>query len=128
MTKRLTHFVSLLSQCKKLSVVIGLTIVLLLSGSVQLFAASSAVQQKVVKGRITADTGAALAGVNILEKHTTNGVIADMDGKYSISVASANSVLVFSFIGYESQEAAVGALSTLDITLKQSLNTLDEIV
>ena len=128
MTKRLTHFVSLLLQFKRLSVVIGLTIVLLLSGSVQIFAASSAVQQKVVKGRITDETGAALAGVNILEKNTTNGVIADIDGKYSISVASANAVLVFSFIGYDSQEAAVGTLSTLDITLKQSLNTLDEII
>ena len=60
MTKRHTHFVSLLSQCKKLSIVIGLTIVLLLSGSVQIFAAS-AVQQKVVKGRITDETGACLS-------------------------------------------------------------------
>jgi TonB-dependent starch-binding outer membrane protein SusC len=127
MTKRLKHFVSLLLQFKKLSTVIGLTIVLLLSGSVQTFAASE-VQQKVVKGRITDETGTALAGVNVLEKSTTNGVIADMDGKYSISVASSSSVLVFSFIGYDSQEAVVGSLSALDITLKQSLNTLDEII
>ena len=79
--------------------------------------------KKLVKGRITDETGAALAGVNVLEKSTTNGVIADMDGKYSISVASSSSVLVFSFIGYDSQEAVVGSLSALDITLKQSLNT-----
>ena len=128
MTKRPTHFVSLLFQFKKLTIVIGLTIVLLLSGSVQIFAAATEVQQKVVKGRITDETGATLAGVNVLEKNTTNGVIADIDGNYSISVSSSTAVLAFSFIGYESQEAVIGSLSSLDITLKQSLNTIDEVV
>lgn len=128
MTKRPTHFVSLLFQFKKLNIVIGLTIVLLLSGSVQIFAAATEVQQKVVKGRITDETGAALAGVNVLEKNTTNGVIADIDGNYSISVSSSTAVLVFSFIGYESLEAVIGSLSSLDITLKQRLNTIDEVV
>lgn len=128
MTKRPTHFVSLLFQFKKLTIVIGLTIVLLLSGSVQIFAAATEVQQKVVKGRITDETGAALAGVNVLEKNTTNGVIADIDGNYSISVSSSTAVLVFSFIGYESLEAVIGSLSSLDITLKQRLNTIDEVV
>ena len=106
----------------------GLTTVLLLSGSVQIFAVATEVQQKVVKGRITDETGAALAGVNVLEKNTVNGVIADIDGNYSISVSSSTAVLVFSFIGYESQEAVVGSLSSLAITLKQSLNIIDEIV
>ena len=128
MTKRPIHFVSLLFQFKKLNIVIGLTIVLLLSGSVQIFAAATEVQQKVVKGRITDETGAALAGVNVLEKNTTNGVIADIDGNYSISVSSSTAVLVFSFIGYESLEAVIGSLSSLDITLKQRLNTIDEVV
>jgi TonB-dependent starch-binding outer membrane protein SusC len=128
MTKRLTDFVSLLLQFKRLSIVIGLAIVLLLSVPVRLQAASTEVQQRVVKGRITDETGAALAGVNVLEKNTLNGAIADVDGKYSITVTSSTAVLVFSFIGYESQEAVVGSLSTIDISLKQSLNTLDEIV
>jgi TonB-dependent starch-binding outer membrane protein SusC len=129
MTKRLIHFVSLLFYFKRISLVMSLTAVLLLSGSVQLFAGSlTDDQQKVVKGRITDETGAALPGVNVLEKNTSNGVIADADGKYSISVASSSSVLVFSFIGYNSKEEAVGSLSTLDITLAQSLTGLDEIV
>lgn len=136
MTKRLAHFVLLL-QFKRLSIVIGLTIVLLLSGSVQIITASGSnnlitpstdLQQKVVKGRITDETGAPLAGVNVLEKNTMNGVIADGDGKYTITVSSSSPVLVFSFIGYETQEAVIGSLTTLDISLKQSMNTLDEIV
>jgi hypothetical protein len=99
MTKRLAHFVSLLMHIKRISIVMGLTTVLLLSGSVQILAASDYDQQKTVTGRITDNSGVALAGVNVLEKNTTNGVTADADGKYTISVASPNSVLVFSFIG-----------------------------
>ncbi len=129
MTKRLTNFVSLLLYFKKFSIVMGLTTVLLLSGSVQIFAASfTDDQQKTVTGRITDNTGAPLAGVNVLEKNTTNGVIADADGKYTISVASSSSVLVFSFIGYTSREETVGSLSTIDVSLAQSLVGLDEIV
>ena len=128
MTKRLIHFVSLLFQFKKLYIVIGLTIVLFLSGSVQIFAANMLDQQKVVKGHITDESGAALAGVNVLEKNTVNGVMADMDGNYTITVTSSNPVLVFSFIGYEPQEVEVGSQSTLDITLKQRLNSIDEVV
>lgn len=128
MTKRLSKFISLLLHFKRICIVMGLTTVLLLSGSVQIFAVATEVQQKVVKGRITDETGAALAGVNVLEKNTVNGVIADIDGNYSISVSSSTAVLVFSFIGYESQEAVVGSLSSLAITLKQSLNIIDEIV
>jgi hypothetical protein len=128
MTKKLTNFVSLLFSFKRISIVMSLATVLLLSGSVQIFASSTDDQQKVVKGRVTDESGAALPGVNVLEKNTTNGVTADVDGKYTISVASSNSVLVFSFIGYTSREAAVGALSTVDISLTQSLTGLDEII
>ena len=51
-----------------------------------------------------------------------------LTGNILFQLLHPSSVLVFSFIGYESQEAVVGSLSTLDITLKQSLNTLDEII
>ncbi len=81
MTKRLTHFVSLLSHLKRMCIVLGLLTGLLLSGSVQIQAASF--QQKIVTGRITDESGAPFAGVNVLEKNTTNGVITGADGKYS---------------------------------------------
>ncbi len=123
------HFVSLLFCLKRICLVMSLTTVLLLSGSVQIFAGSlTNDQQKIVKGRITDESGAALPGVNVLEKNTTNGVIADTDGKYSITVSSPSSVLVFSFIGYISKEEATGTLSTIDVSLAQSLTGLDEIV
>lgn len=128
MTKRLSNFISLLLIFKRICIVMGLTTVLLLSGSVQILAVSTDDQQKTVTGRITDNDGQPLAGVNVLEKNTTNGVIADADGKYSISVASTNSILVFSFIGYETQEATVGSKSVVDVSLKLVLTGLDEIV
>ena len=68
----------------------------------------------VVSGRVTSqDSGEPLPGVNILVKGTTTGTVTDIDGKYSIGVGS-DAVLVFSFIGYESQEIPVGGRSTID--------------
>ncbi|NSW94422.1 MAG: carboxypeptidase-like regulatory domain-containing protein, partial [Bacteroidales bacterium] len=116
MAKQFPNFISLLSYFKKIRIVLGLTVIfLLLSGSLQTFAVSSRPdekaglkenndQQKIISGRVTDDKGQALPGVNIVEKGTTNGAISDADGRYTISVASANSVLVFSFVGYTSLE------------------------
>lgn len=128
MTKRLSNFVSLLLHFKRICIVMGVTTVLLLSGPVQILASSTDDQQKTITGRITDNDGLPLAGVNVLEKNTTNGVIADADGKYSISVASTNSILVFSFIGYETQEATVGSRSAVDVKLTLALTGLDEII
>jgi iron complex outermembrane receptor protein len=65
-------------------------------------------QSKAVTGTVTsADDGTPVPGVNILEKGTSNGTVSDADGKYSINV-SDNSTLVFSFVGYSSQEIPVG--------------------
>ena len=126
MTKRLTNFISLLSHLKRICIVMGVATVLLLSGPVQIYAASF--QQKTVTGRITDENGAAFAGVNVLEKNTTNGVISGADGRYTITVASSGTTLVFSFIGYNSQEVAVGSQTSIDISLAQSVTGLDEIV
>ncbi len=129
MTNKLANFVSLLTDLRKIGIVMGLT-VLLLSGSVQIFAANTATedQQKAVTGRITDSNNQALAGVNILEKGTINGVISDVDGKFSLNVASANSILVFSFIGYSAQEVIVGSQTAINVTLAESAVGLDEIV
>lgn len=86
-------------------------------------------QQKIeVRGTITDDTGQGLPGVNILEKGTTNGTMADFDGNYAISVSDENAVLVFSYIGFATQEKAVGSNSTINVTLQSDLTDLDEVV
>lgn len=83
--------------------------------------------QTVVSGRVTEDTGMGIPGVNILVKGTTQGTSTDADGKYSLNVP-ANSTLVFSFIGYVTQEVPVGTQSVVDVTLMSDVTTLTELV
>ena len=85
-------------------------------------------QQVVVTGNITDSEGNPLPGVNVIEKGTTNGVITDLDGNYSISVASSASVLVFSYIGYNTEEMEVGNQSKIDLIMIESLEELGEVV
>lgn len=84
------------------------------------------VAQQTVSGTITGDDGETLIGVNILEKGTSNGVLSDLDGNYSIKVADG-ATLVFSYTGFETQEVEVGNQTAIDITLSAGVN-LDEVV
>ena len=81
-----------------------------------------------VSGKVTEEDGSPLPGVNIIEKGTTNGTTSDAQGAYSLNVINENSVLVFSFIGYVSQEITVSSQTTLNITLVSDIETLSEIV
>jgi TonB-dependent starch-binding outer membrane protein SusC len=129
MTKKIMRIVSFLTRSK---LVVKLFTMLLLLGSIQTYALSMPgegdLQQKRVTGRVIDATGSALPGVNILEKGTINGAITDADGKYAITVASSNSVLNFSFIGYVTKEVTVGAQITIDVTMAEAVSALDEIV
>lgn len=68
-----------------------------------------------------------LIGVSIIVKGTTDGTVTDMDGNYKISVPS-NGTLLFSYIGYESQEVAVRGRTTINISMEESAETLSEVV
>jgi TonB-linked SusC/RagA family outer membrane protein len=83
------------------------------------------VAQQTVTGTVTSD-GEALIGVNIIEKGTSNGVLTDLDGNYSIKVGE-DATLVFSYTGYETQEVAVGSQTKIDLELSAGVN-LDEVV
>ncbi|MWW23699.1 TonB-dependent receptor [Algibacter lectus] len=82
--------------------------------------------QQVVKGNISDASGMPIAGVNVVEKGTTNGAISDFDGNFSIS-ANGNSILVFSYVGYDSKEIAVNNRSTFNVTLDDGVS-LDEVM
>ncbi|MBN1952892.1 MAG: TonB-dependent receptor [Bacteroidales bacterium] len=88
----------------------------------------ASLQQKAVTGKITDSDGEPLPGVNIVEKGTTNGVITDLDGKFTINVSSDQSSLLISFIGFNDEEILVGSQSNIDIILIESLKELDEVV
>lgn len=87
------------------------------------------VQQSVtVKGVVTDKTGMPIIGANVVEKGTTNGIITDFDGNYTLDVANGNAVLVFSYIGYKTQEIVVGNQKTIDVVLAEDTEMMDEVV
>ncbi len=80
-----------------------------------------------VTGTVKDAFGEVMPGVNVLETGTTNGVITDIDGNYRLNV-SANARLTFSFIGYVTQTIPVEGRSTIDVTLREDSQSLDEVV
>ena len=84
--------------------------------------------QITVTGKVSDEKGEPLPGVNIVEKGTSNGTITNADGKYSIRVRSTKSILVFSFVGYKSQEVPVGGKKEINITLAEEAIGLQEVV
>ena len=91
-------------------------------------ALSGVAQDRVVSGKVTsAEDGSALPGVNVLVKGTTNGAVTDVDGKYSLSVASGGT-LVFSFIGLKSAEVPIGERTVVDLAMAADVQQLSEVV
>ena len=84
-------------------------------------------QSRLVTGKITDEAGQALPGVNVIKKGTTIGTSSDVNGTFSIE-ANNEDVLVVSFIGYAPQEIAVLNQTSISITLKEDIATLQEVV
>lgn len=88
----------------------------------------AALAQSTVRGKVTDESGVGLPGVNILIKGTTSGTTSDANGNYTIDVPSTSGVLVFSFIGYTTQEVSFDGRSVIDIAMQPSAETLSEVV
>jgi len=85
--------------------------------------------QVLVTGVITEEgSDLPLIGVSVVEKGTTNGSITDFDGRYELSLLNSESTLVYSYIGYSTQEIVVSGSSTVDVSLEEDIAKLDEIV
>ncbi len=85
-------------------------------------------QQHTVKGIITDETGFGMPGVTILEVGTLNGSITDLDGNYSLTLASPDATIEISYVGYETLTIPIAGRSTIDASIKPSMEILDEIV
>jgi TonB-linked SusC/RagA family outer membrane protein len=81
-----------------------------------------------VKGTVTSETGEGLPGVNVLLKGTLSGTTTDAGGNYSLQVPESNGTLIFSFIGYVTEEVAIAGRSVIDIVLLPSIESLSEVV
>ena len=93
-----------------------------------LFAVASFAQDLTVKGKVTDTTGETVIGANVTVKGTTNGIITDIDGNYTLSGVKPSSVLVFSFIGYKTQEIPCSGRQEINVVLSEDAQALDEVV
>lgn len=84
-------------------------------------------QQKSIKGAIVDAAGEPVIGVNVSVKGTTIGTISDVDGKYTLEVP-AKGTLVFSFIGYKTNEVPIGSQNVINQTLSEDTQNIDEVV
>ncbi|MDH5412524.1 MAG: SusC/RagA family TonB-linked outer membrane protein, partial [Flavobacteriaceae bacterium] len=84
-------------------------------------------QDKTVTGTVSDETGEPLPGASVVVKGTTQGVTTDFDGNFAIQ-APSNGTLIFSFIGYTTEEIPIDNKTTINISLEASISQLDEVV
>lgn len=90
---------------------------------------SAMAQSRTVTGRVTSpEEPEGLIGVNVLVKGTTNGVVTDLDGNYSLQVPDGATTLVFSYIGYLSTEEEIGNRSVIDVSMDPDVQNLEEFI
>lgn len=81
-----------------------------------------------VSGTVLDESDAPIPGVNVLVKGTTIGTTTDSEGRFTLEIENENSILVFSFIGYKSQEVPVGSQNTFSIKMEPDIQSLQEVV
>ncbi|MDR1370047.1 MAG: TonB-dependent receptor [Dysgonamonadaceae bacterium] len=89
---------------------------------------SEKTQDITISGAITDTNGESMPGVNIIIKGSLTGVTSDVNGKYNIRVPDKNAALIFSFIGFISQEIAVGNQQVINVIMAEETRSLDEVV
>lgn len=97
-------------------------------GKIQNFSIEQSIHQnRKINGNVVDENGEALIGVSILVKGTTNGIITDLDGNFTLDVP-ADATLIVSYVGYKKQEIKVGNQQKLSITMLSDNKLLDEVV
>lgn len=90
---------------------------------------ASFAQSATIKGKVVDEFGDAVIGGNVIEKGTTNGIITDVNGNYSLTVSNAQrAILQFSYVGYNTLEENINGRSTIDVALEPSVINLGEVV
>lgn len=84
--------------------------------------------EKTVTGTVLDIDGNAVIGVNITVKGTTQGTVTDLEGNYSIQIKNTSGILVFSYIGYSTQELEIKDQRTINVVLREASTVLEDIV
>ncbi len=86
-------------------------------------------QDRVITGKVlAAEDGSPLPGVNVVLKGTSSGTVTDTNGAFRISIPASGEALVFSFIGFQTQEATIGDRAVIDVSLGADVQQLNEVV
>jgi len=94
-----------------------------------LLTAMQVLAQRTITGKVTsAEDGIGIPGVTVLEKGTSNGVLTDMDGKYSIPVLKTATALQFSFVGMQKKEVALTSSNILDVVMQSEATNIEGVV
>ena len=95
----------------------------------QLYANHAPALDKTIRGTVTdGESGEGLPGVNVLVKETANGTVTGVDGSYRLSVPDDADTLVFSSVGYASQEVTIGNQTVIDVALATDVQSLSEVI
>ncbi len=111
---------------RKRGTVSGMVLVLALVFSS--FSAMNLQAQQQITGMVSGADGIPLPGVNVLQKSTRQGAVTDFDGKFSLLLAPGSKTLVFSYIGFETKEVAIGNQTAITVVLEEDTESLDEVV
>ena len=109
---------------KFLTMCLGMAI-LAMAVPAQVFAQSGKYE---VKGVVVDSTGTPVIGASVVEQGTTNGVITDVGGQYALKVSSSESVVVISFIGYETQTLVASSELLKNVVLNEDATMIDDVV
>lgn len=90
--------------------------------------ASFQVQERQITGTVVDENNIPLPGVNVFVENTTVGAVTDFDGNYSLSVPANAAILVFSSLGFETQEIQIGTQNIIDVTLNSNLEELESVI
>lgn len=85
-------------------------------------------KERTITGQVLDSKGEPLIGVSILVKGTTDGAITNLDGNYKIITKSSNPIIIFSYIGYKTQEIALKGQTSINVTLMDDTQVIDEVV
>ncbi|HEX2394407.1 MAG TPA: von Willebrand factor type A domain-containing protein [Bacteroidales bacterium] len=89
---------------------------------------TSGTMQRVITGKVVDSDNNPLPGVNVVIKGTTNGTVTDGNGTFSISVTENDEILIFTYIGYVTEEVRIGSSSSLLVMMMEDIRSLEEVV
>ncbi|MBE0653063.1 MAG: SusC/RagA family TonB-linked outer membrane protein, partial [Bacteroidales bacterium] len=81
-----------------------------------------------ITGKVTDDTGEPLPGVNIVQKGTLNGTVTNLQGQYTLTVSDRDPILVFSYVGYLTEEIPAAGQPSIDVSLRLDIASMEEVV